>query len=1425
MAQHKSLLKGVLLATLFLIHAPCWLQLEAQGQVHGKAGQQEQKREAIQRLLTTQNAVATFNTRPVKGGRIDADHNIMRSMYRMSDAAEGTPAAPLVASEAFLREHATRLGIGADLDELRLIDNQATAYSHHITYQQFYNDLPVYQRFLKVNLNKAGQVTMVSNGYAPGLSGDDLVPSVPAGAALQTIDQALESNIARSSTAELMVWPSNPARLVWQMVVWTSDPALELEVLVDAKNGDIVHARHTSTHAHHAASHGHAGDHDHDHGGDAESVLSRFAVAADNVSAGNVSAGNVSAGNISIASFGSATGSGLVFDPDPLTTSDQVYSAPFLDNSDNDIPEVNQERVLVDLLDISQGADGLYRLVGPHVEVVGETAGGTLNYTIPAESDPNGFQYTRSDDFFEAVNVYYHIDKSQRYIQSLNVGRDIQNVSIEVNPHGLGSEDNSRYFSIQNFIAFGEGGVDDAEDAHVIWHEYGHAILQGSAPNLLNTLEGQALHEGWADYWAASYARRLAEANADTRSDWRALFKWDSGDGAIWSGRQVEVTGTYPQDVFCDDGGFQCDIYDDGLFWATTLMEIYDEYGAEVTDRLALASHIYLSSPVSLRDAAEAMLQADLDLYDGTHYDTLLQLFISKGLVSSTTQGPVVLHTPLTIVEQLGGEIPISVEAFGVSSPVETVAIVYTHPGEAADTLMLMPVGDDLYSGMLPLPDSPGEVRYFIEVTDQFGLFVKAPDQRVVPSYTFTVGPDTVPPVIAHTQQTAISLADWPAEIRANVDDNLGVDTVYVEYYVDGPFGERVAEGDVGLAPVGNTEYVAELPVAVDVIQPGSTVFYRIIAQDAAQAGNTVALPESGFLGFNIIIEDGLFRFYDFENALPGFAATGLWQQGAPGYGTRIAFSGDSLWATNPAGAYPDAAQLSSFTLPPMNLRGIETAYLVFWHWFDTEDAGEAQPDGDDSARLWDGGNVKVSSDNGTTWEVLVPEAGYNGRIASARDNPLEGELAFGGFSYGWRQVVFSLPAGQTVQLRFDFGTDSGNTGASAAYAGWYIDDVRILTELPVDVEHPGMNGVLLPENVITREMGQDIPEPFVEITDNVGIESVFVDYTVSNGGTTIDEGRTRLAMDSTRLDAFRGTFPFQASTIRVGDVVDYRFIVTDFSGNSVSYPEVNGNAFRIEYRLIDQLNLISQASLTGLWQMEQDTLVLRRRDAHEEISSVVFGPYDLPLNVDNIFVNLTYTHDITSGKGGNLKLSSDEANQWVFIDPLEGYDGVLPNTDAIPEAMRNEGVFTGLVRSPRTVTFDLFAYAGEQVWLRLDFASLDELSTRVFWQIHEVSIQYSTLEPVDGGFDTPLSFALYDNFPDPFSSTTTISYTLEAASPVSLEVYDMLGRRVESLVQQDQAAGTYNVLYTASSLASGVYLLRLVTNQGQLIERMVVSK
>jgi len=92
-------------------------------------------------------------------------------------------------------------------------------------------------------------------------------------------------------------------------------------------------------------------------------------------------------------------------------------------------------------------------------------------------------------------------------------------------------------------------------------------------------------------------------------------------------------------------------------------------------------------------------------------------------------------------------------------------------------------------------------------------------------------------------------------------------------------------------------------------------------------------------------------------------------------------------------------------------------------------------------------------------------------------------------------------------------------------------------------------------------------------------------------------------------------------------------------------------------------------------------------------------------------------------------------------------------------------------------------------------------------------------------GSSAPTSFQLRQNYPNPFNPSTVISYSLPANAPVTLKIYDVLGREVKTLVNERQAAGNHSVTLNASGLASGVYFYQLQTNGKALAKKLMVIK
>ena len=98
-------------------------------------------------------------------------------------------------------------------------------------------------------------------------------------------------------------------------------------------------------------------------------------------------------------------------------------------------------------------------------------------------------------------------------------------------------------------------------------------------------------------------------------------------------------------------------------------------------------------------------------------------------------------------------------------------------------------------------------------------------------------------------------------------------------------------------------------------------------------------------------------------------------------------------------------------------------------------------------------------------------------------------------------------------------------------------------------------------------------------------------------------------------------------------------------------------------------------------------------------------------------------------------------------------------------------------------------------------------------------------LTAVEGAAGIPKTFALLQNYPNPFNPTTMIKYSLPKAQMVTLEVYNVLGQKVATLVDAHQNAGFYEVNFNADRLASGVYLYVLRTGSFSAVHKMLLLK
>jgi Zn-dependent metalloprotease len=217
------------------------------------------------------------------------------------------------------------------------------------------------------------------------------------------------------------------------------------------------------------------------------------------------------------------------------------------------------------------------------------------------------FIFDRSNNGFSETMGYYFLDYAQRYIQSL--GFSSVNNRQQIFSVDRYKKDNSFYDSSRKTITYGTGGVDDAEDAEVIWHEYGHSIQDNQVQGFGTSLEASSMGEGFGDYWAGSVGAQFSGGFQDLCiADWDAISYSTTMPPCL---RRLDSTKHYPEEIVGDD-------HDDGEIWSAALWQIRTAIGAGKADTVILQHHFLLTAAASFNQAANALVTAAVNL----HYTT-----------------------------------------------------------------------------------------------------------------------------------------------------------------------------------------------------------------------------------------------------------------------------------------------------------------------------------------------------------------------------------------------------------------------------------------------------------------------------------------------------------------------------------------------------------------------------------------------------------------------------------------------------------------------------------------------------------------------------------------------------------------------------------------------------------------------------------
>ncbi len=228
---------------------------------------------------------------------------------------------------------------------------------------------------------------------------------------------------------------------------------------------------------------------------------------------------------------------------------------------------------------------------------------------------------------FDEAMAYFHVDRAIQYLESLGYRgrRAIFRGPLHVNAHGT-RDDNSWYSPNARSLTFGTGGVDDAEDAEIILHEFGHAVQDAICPDFGQSAEAAAMGEGFGDYFAASFFAAVKPPRFGA-----TVGSWDSVTSSEYDPpclRRLDEPLTYES----FDRSANADEHDNGKIWSAALWDIWRALGRDIADRLIIESHFQLDGFTTFARGARAILDADRNLYRGRHLARLRRIFRARGI-------------------------------------------------------------------------------------------------------------------------------------------------------------------------------------------------------------------------------------------------------------------------------------------------------------------------------------------------------------------------------------------------------------------------------------------------------------------------------------------------------------------------------------------------------------------------------------------------------------------------------------------------------------------------------------------------------------------------------------------------------------------------------------------------------------------------
>jgi hypothetical protein len=155
---------------------------------------------------------------------------------------------------------------------------------------------------------------------------------------------------------------------------------------------------------------------------------------------------------------------------------------------------------------------------------------------------------------------------------------------------------------------------------------------------------------------------------------------------------------------------------------------------------------------------------------------------------------------------------------------------------------------------------------------------------------------------------------------------------------------------------------------------------------------------------------------------------------------------------------------------------------------------------------------------------------------------------------------------------------------------------------------------------------------------------------------------------------------------------------------------------------------------------------------------------------------------------------------------------------------INNQYVQSVLVSSD-TNRYINYEWLGKEILLIAQAESPDNVTNPNFTQAAYFMRDVTAITPIVNDVMNTTDFLLFPNYPNPFNPTTKISWQLAVGSPVKLEIYNLVGQMVATLIDENRPAGYHSIQFNAANLPSGIYYYQLQAGEFRDVKKMILMK